>query len=135
MATRRHQAEELGWRPLLPQDDTANPEIREAVSRTRGRREPLKVPVIFAALEPLELEDRQYAPQIDRSVIVQPSGVFPGTVSIALCSFRRESEYAEGSLGMVFFDLAPAAARRFADELRRAAAESVADLPAHFRKD
>jgi hypothetical protein len=120
---------------LLPPDEAADPEVGdEETTGVHGHRGPLQVPVIFAALEPLELEDRKYAPQIDRSVTVRPSSTFPGTVSVTLCSFRRESEYAEGSIGMVFFDLAPAAARSFADELRRAAAESVAGLPARLRR-
>ena len=89
-------------------------------------RAPIEVPVAYATIQPLVWEDEEHVRAGLRCVTVEANIAVAETVSVVLSSpVDFESSY-PGRYPMVFFDLEPLDALALADELRRAAEESVA---------
>ncbi len=118
-------------RPPLPPEDSTEPEVL-AAQATEGMCDgkPLEVPIENAAIQPLAWENYEHVGQTLRCVGVEANRAVAETVSVTLSSHR---DPASGILaapqGWVYFDLKPLDALALADELRRAAEESVAPCP------
>lgn len=101
---------------------TQNPEPEERDAQpteTRGLRQPVEVPVVYATIDPLTWKDDEQVLQGLRCVTVEWNLAVGETVSVSLSSSDPD-DY----VGQVFFDLTPADALLLAEELRLAAAEA-----------
>jgi len=128
VATENRGSEERGGRPLLPPDDAAPPEVRD--DHATEVRAPIDVPVAFATIQPLAWEDDEQVSRTLRFVTVEVNLAVTETVSVVLSSPPDHASHdPEDYRRMVFFDLEPADAGVLADELRRAADESVVPCP------
>lgn len=131
MTTQDRGSEERGLRPPLPPEGSTEPEVR-AAQATEGFRygKALEVPIAYVTIQPLAWEDDDHVRRDLRCVTVDANIAVEETVSVVLTSpCDPASGISDGHEGMVFFDLEPLDALLLADELRRAAEESVAPCP------
>ena len=89
-------------------------------------RAPIEVPVAYATIQPLVWKHDEQVRRSLRFVTVDANLAVAETVSVVLASSADpESSDPEDDRGMVFIDVEPLDALVLADELRRAAEESV----------
>ena len=108
----------------IPTEETRHIEDRDAhATAVRAR---IEVPVAYATIQPLAWQDEEQVRTGLRYVTVDANIAVAETVSVVLSSpVDPESSYPL-DCPMVYFDLEPLDALVLADELRRAAEESVA---------
>jgi hypothetical protein len=110
-----------------PVEETRQIEGRD--DQAAGVRPRIEVPVACVTIQPLAWEDDEQVSRSLRFVTVDANLAEPETVSVVLSSpVDPELSYPERD-PMVFFDLEPLDALALADELRRAAEESVVPCP------
>ena len=91
---------------------------------------PVEVPIVFLSIEPPASENGEPGSTDLWCVEVDANLAENETVSVTLAKpYDPASGILAGPNGMVFFDLEPLDALLLADELRRAAEESVAPCP------
>jgi hypothetical protein len=121
---------------LLPAVDAAETQgPNDEATQVLGYSESIEVPIAFAQIQPLSWEDDEQVFRALKCITVEANIATPETVSVSLSSFLGQgSGGTEGLLGMVYLELDPADALVLAEELERAAVESVAGLgPRHWR--
>jgi hypothetical protein len=131
MTTQNGEPEMGGSRPPLPPEGPAGADVPDpGAEKPFHYAKPLQVPIANLDIEPPAAENGRPGSTDSWCVEVDANIAVNETVSVTLAKpYDPASGILAGPNGMIGFDLEPLDALLLADELRRAAEESVAPCP------
>jgi hypothetical protein len=131
MTTQNGEPEMGGSRPPVPPEGPAGADVPDpGAEKPFHYAKPVQVPIAYLDIEPPAAENGEPGSTDSWCVEVDANLAVNETVSVTLAKpYDPASGILAGPIAMVCFDLEPLDALLLADELRRAAEESVAPCP------